>query len=200
MSKLTIPIFPLRGVIFFPETDLPLNIFEPRYIEMIDYALSKDKTIGIIQPLENENLYGIGCMGKIVNFNETKDGGYVINLKGLNLFTPKDEVFKKFKFRVFKVEKHESVYDEAFIEKKFNKTSLIDMFKKFCKLNNTSAELEIIKSIDSQDLIKLIAMISPFNNAEKQMLLETLNLNELSDKIISLFEFYNIINPKNTLN
>lgn len=200
MSNSIIPIFPLSGVIVFPDTDLPLNIFEPRYIEMIDYSLSTDKLIGIIQPLKKNNLYEYGCIGKITNFNETKDGRYIISLQGLNLFTPKNEVFKNTKFRLFEVEKHENIAENKFIEENFNKISLIEKFKKFCKLNDSTADLNIIKSIESRDLIKLVAMVSPFNSAEKQMLLETKGLNELSENIISLFEFYDIKSPNQRMN
>ena len=200
MSNLVIPIFPISGVIVFPETNLPLNIFEPKYIEMIDYSLSTDKLIGIIQPLKNKDLYGYGCIGKITNFSETKDGRYTINLEGLNLFTPKKEVFKKTKFRLFEVDKHENTLENKFIEGSFNKLSLVEKFKNFCKLNDSSADLNMIKSIESKDLIKLIAMLSPFNSAEKQMLLETKGLKELSENIISLFEFYDIKNPNQRMN
>jgi len=200
MSNPIIPIFPLSGVIVFPDADLPLNIFEPRYIEMIDYSLSTDKLIGIIQPLKKNNLYEYGCIGKITNFNETKDGRYIISLQGLNLFTPKNEVFKNTKFRLFEVERHENIAENKFIEENFNKISLIEKFKNFCKLNDSTADLNIIKSIESRDLIKLVAMVSPFNSAEKQMLLETRGLNELSENIISLFEFYDIKSPNQRMN
>lgn len=167
---------------------------------MIDYSLSTDKLIGIIQPLKKNNLYEYGCIGKITNFNETKDGRYIISLQGLNLFTPKNEVFKNTKFRLFEVEKHENMPENKFIEENFNKISLIEKFKKFCKLNDSTADLNIIKSIESRDLIKLVAMVSPFNSAEKQMLLETKGLNELSENIISLFEFYDIKSPNQRMN
>mgnify|MGYP006117743591 CR=1 FL=1 len=200
MPDTIIPIFPLKGVIVFPDTDLPLNIFEPKYLDMIDYSLSKDKLIGIIQPFDKSSLYGHGCIGKITNFNETKDGRYLISLRGLTLFTPKNEIFKKTKFRLFEVTKHEDNKNKKFIEKDFDKVTLVEKFKHFCKLNNSETDLEIINSIESKDLIKLIAMISPFNDAEKQMLLETKDLNKLSENIISLFDFYNIKNTTTRIN
>ncbi len=81
-----IPIFPLSNVIFFPETDLPLNIFEKRYIQMIDVSLKNEKLIGIVQPKTKTDLYSIGCLGKITSFSETEDKRYIINLKGISKF------------------------------------------------------------------------------------------------------------------
>ena len=80
------PIFPLNGAVLFPKTNLPLNIFEDRYIAMVDHALSKDRLIGMIQSKNNGDLFNIGCLGKIISFNETNDGRYLINLKGISCF------------------------------------------------------------------------------------------------------------------
>ena len=95
-----IPIFPLNGAVLYPETNLPLNIFEDRYIEMVDFALSNKRLIGMIQADEKENLFSVGCLGKITSFNETKDGRYLINLEGMNLFLLKKEISSDFKFRM----------------------------------------------------------------------------------------------------
>ena len=81
-----LPIFPLNGAVLFPDTNLPLNIFEKRYVEMVDYALARDRCIGMIQTDTNNQLYNIGCVGKINNFNETNDGRYLISLQGINCF------------------------------------------------------------------------------------------------------------------
>ena len=97
-KKMLIPIFPLNGAILFPETNLPLNIFEERYIEMIDFALSKNKLLGMIQTKDNGDLYRVGCIGRINSFNETKDGRYIINLRGKNHFSILKEVPLNHKF------------------------------------------------------------------------------------------------------
>ena len=89
-----IPIFPLNGAVLFPGTSLPLNIFEKRYIEMVDYALSKERCIGMIQSDEKDELYNIGCIGKIHSFSETTDGRYLISLQGTNCFKVKKELKK----------------------------------------------------------------------------------------------------------
>jgi Lon protease-like protein len=88
-----IPIFPLNGAVLFPGTSLPLNIFEKRYIEMVDYALSKERYIGMIQSDEKNKLYNIGCIGKIHSFSETTDGRYLISLQGTNCFKVKKDIF-----------------------------------------------------------------------------------------------------------
>ena len=92
-----IPIFPLNGAVLFPKTNLPLNIFEDRYIAMVDYALSKDRLIGMIQSKNTGELFNIGCLGKIIGFNETNDGRYLINLQGISCFVLK----KKYVLLIF---------------------------------------------------------------------------------------------------
>ena len=99
-----IPIFPLNGAVLFPGTSLPLNIFEQRYLEMVDYALSKERYIGMIQSDEKNKLYNIGCVGKIHSFSETTDGRYLISLQGTNCFKVKKELEKKYKQPGFKVQ------------------------------------------------------------------------------------------------
>ena len=96
-----IPIFPLSNVIFFPETDLPLNIFEKRYIQMIDMSLKNERLIGIVQPKTKKDLYSIGCLGKITGFTETEDKRYIVNLKGVSKFKIIEEVKNEYLFREF---------------------------------------------------------------------------------------------------
>ena len=94
------PIFPLSGAVLFPKTTLPLNIFEKRYLDMVDYALANKRLIGMIQTKENNELYSFGCLGKITSFNETEDGRYLISLEGLNIFEIKKELKNKHLFRM----------------------------------------------------------------------------------------------------
>ena len=98
-----IPVFPLNGAVLFPKTNLPLNIFEDRYIAMVDYALSKDRLIGMIQTKNTGELFNIGCVGKIISFNETNDGRYLINLEGISCFVLKKELSKQHNFRIVEV-------------------------------------------------------------------------------------------------
>ena len=119
-----IPIFHLSNVIFFPETDLPLNIFEKRYIQMVDMSLKNEKLIGIVQPKTEANLYSIGCLGKITSFTETEDKRYIINLRGISKFKIIEEIENEYLFREFKVEYLDKEIEKNYQEKL--KTNLIN--------------------------------------------------------------------------
>ena len=189
-STLTIPIFPLKEVIFFPDTNLPLNVVEKRYIEMIDYALANKKLIGMIQPQNNNELYKVGCVGKITNFSETEDGRYVINLTGTNIFTSKKEVITDKKFKIFDVtiiEHLKSKNNQTTILN--NKNILINKFSKFIRDKNEKISKNLLEEIEASELFKLIAMLYPFESNEKQALLESRDINDLSEKLITLFKF-----------
>ena len=133
-----IPIFPLSGAILLPKANLPLNIFEERYISMVDYALSHDKIIGIIQTMGNNNkLFKIGSIGEITSFHKTDDGRYLINLFGIDLFKTTKEIESDNKFRIFNVECKNKKSDESIkIKENFNKLLLIEKFKLFVKKSN----------------------------------------------------------------
>ena len=182
-----LPIFPLNGAVLFPETSLPLNIFEERYIEMVDYALARNRCIGMIQTDERNNLYKIGCIGKIHSFNETNDGRYLISLKGTNCFKIISELDKNYNFRLVNCEKINT--DENLIDlSHVHKNELLNKYKKYIKIKNINLNLEEIESIELSQLIKFIAMISPFKNEDKQILLETSKLVEFYKRLISIIE------------
>ena len=157
MKQLSIPLFPLNGAIIFPGTNLPLSIFEERYLSMVDYALATERLIGIIQSSDKGSLFSVGCFGKINSFNETVGNRYIINVLGKHYF---------------KIIKHK-------------KTS-----KNFIKDINAQIDFEIIDKINNEELVKFIAMSCPFSKEDKQMLLETYDLNDMGNKLVSLFEFY----------
>ena len=182
-----IPIFPLNGAVLFPGTSLPLNIFEKRYIEMVDYALSKKRFIGMIQTDEKNNLYKIGCIGKIHSFSETTDGRYLISLQGMNCFKVKKELEKKYKFRLIEAEMLDFQENKNFINAK-QKDELIEIYKQYIKVKKINLNLEEIKNIDFDQIIKFIAMISPFSDIEKQVLLETKTLNDFYKKLQSILK------------
>ena len=189
-NDLILPIFPLNGVIFFPGTELPLNIFESRYIEMIDYSLAQNKKIGMIQTQGNGKLFTIGCVGKIISYNETNDGRYVISLKGESIFNVIEEKKIQKKFRIVSAKT-----SKAFIDEKenisFDKDILVNKYLKLIKKSQPDISLDMINNIETSLLIKFIAMSSPFQAAEKQMLLEVKNLKNLLDLTSSLLDFYN---------
>ncbi|PPR55782.1 MAG: hypothetical protein CFH13_00951, partial [Alphaproteobacteria bacterium MarineAlpha5_Bin3] len=172
--------------------NLPLNIFEERYIEMIDFALGKNKLFGMIQTKDSGDLYRVGCIGRINSFNETKDGRYIINLRGKNYFSILKEVPLNHKFRLVEsvFENINIIQDKTFELKKFNKELFITKYRPYINRINPGIDFNLINKIEPATLIKFIAMSCPFSSADKQMLLETFNLNDLAHKLITLFEYY----------
>jgi len=157
---------------------------------MIDYALSKDRKIGMIQKKEDsEDIFNIGCIGKINSFNETSDGRYVINLKGLNLFKIVKEVITEHKFRIYNVEIDNG--NQFNLNKlDFDISILLNKFKVFFRNIKSDINLNTIEEINHSDLIKLIAMVCPFTVSEKQMLLESSDISILAKNLIALFDCY----------
>ena len=183
-----IPIFPLNGAVLFPGTSLPLNIFESRYIEMIDYALARDRLIGMIQTDDKNNLYNIGCVGRIHSFNETRDGRYLISLLGTNCFKINKELALNYNFRRVSIEiiKESKINKDILSDQK--KSKLLIFFKKFIEIKKMGIDYNEIENIEIGQVIKFIAMISPFTNIEKQLLLETLDAEDFYNKLISIIE------------
>ena len=182
-----IPIFPLNGAVLFPGTSLPLNIFEERYIEMVDYALSRERFIGMIQSDQKNNLYNIGCIGKIHSFSETADGRYLISLQGTKCFKVKKELEKKYKFRLIEAEALDFVEDKNSLNEK-QKDNLLERYSQYIKIKKINLNLEDIQKVEFNQIIKFIAMISPFSDVEKQVLLETENLSDFYKKLQSILE------------
>ena len=198
--KFDLPIFPLSGTILFPETNLPLNIFEKRYLKMVDFVLSTNKKFGMIQPKDSDELYRIGCIGKIISYEETTDGRYLINILGEQYFKVLNEKKTKNLFRI--VEAEEFLPDKS--EKKIEindqiKHSLIQKYVQFVKSSKYEVDFAFLEKIEALALIKFIAMAAPFGAAEKQMLLETYHSDSLASKLITLFDYYSN-NNKQSLN
>ncbi len=180
-------IFPLNGAVLFPGTSLPLNIFEARYIEMINYALARDRKIGMIQTNENNELFNVGCVGKIHSFNETNDGRYLISLQGINCFKVINEIEQKYSFRIVNINLIKNDDEENFFTDE-QKRSLLKIYKKYIKFKSINLSLEEIENIEISQIIKFIAMVSPFKNIDKQALLETTNLLDFYNKLRSIIE------------
>ena len=178
------PVFPLNGAILFPGTNLPLNIFEKRYVEMVDYALSHNRLIGMIQKKENNDFFSIGCLGKITNFTETEDGRYQINLQGLNRFSFKKIIKNDYKFITIEggILKTNSNIENITNEK------LLSSFKKFLKIKKINFDTSEFKDLNSSNLAKIICVISPLDYLTKQMLLEFNASDELCENLISVLE------------
>ena len=194
-----LPVFPLSNFIIFPKTTVPLNIFEPRYIDMINDSMQSNKLIGMIQPKNsvdkdnNPELYDVGCAGKITSFNETEDGRFLIELKGLTRFKNIKEIKTEKKYRVLEVS-YESFYQDLINEKEEIKFSDLELiFKDLKSLFEKRGFIINWKALEKQSLdetINALAMASPFTLEEKQILLEAENLDLRKNKIAEILKTY----------
>ena len=203
-----IPIFPLSNFIIFPQTTVPLNIFEPRYIEMINDCMKNDKFIGMIQPKNYkfskttaQPIHDIGCLGKVTSFKETEDGRYLIDLKGIVRFKVLQEVNTNKLYR--KCEVNYDTYLNDLIEKKENlKFSDLELIFKDLKLLFEKRGFIINwKALEKQSLdetINALAMASPFSLEEKQVLLEAVSLDLRKNKIAEILSTYTFDEFNNT--
>ena len=196
-----IPIFPLTGAVLFPDTQLPLNIFEPRYIQMIDDCMKSDRIIGMIQPKNNSGkvpeLYNIGCAGKITSFNETNDGRYLIVINGISRFKILKEINSEKLYRKFDVSFTEYNKDTNTnpTEIKFSDLELI--FKNLKSLFKTRGYSVNWKELEQQSLdqtINTLSMASPFSLEEKQVLLESVDLKTRKQKLEEILNTYLVDN------
>ena len=195
-----IPVFPLSNFIIFPKTTIPLNIFETRYIEMINDSMSSNKLIGMIQPLsqnnvnqEDINLHQVGCLGKIVSFKETEDNRYLIELKGLIRFQIMNEIKSKKKYREYEVDFKRFNHDLDDKKEKLKFSDLELIFKDLKALFEKRGFIINWKELEKQSLdeiINALAMASPFSLEEKQVLLEAENLNIRKNKIAEILTTY----------
>ncbi len=203
MKKIELPkiisVFPLSNFIIFPNTTVPLNIFEPRYIDMINDSMKSNKFIGMIQP-KNSNkdftppqLYNVGCLGKITSFRETEDGRFLIELKGLIRFQTLKEIKLSKKYREYEVDFKDFYHDldDQKEEIKFSDLELI--FKDLKSLFEKRGFIINWKALEKQSLnetINALAMASPFSLEEKQVLLEAKNLDLRKNKIAEILRTY----------
>ncbi|MDA8918187.1 LON peptidase substrate-binding domain-containing protein [Candidatus Pelagibacter sp.] len=201
-----IPVFPLSNFIIFPDTTVPLNIFEPRYVEMINESMKTNKLIGLIQPKKNkinsiQDLHETGCMGKITSFKETTDGRYLIELNGLARFKITKEVKNNKAYRECEIN-FEDYQDDLNLPKKKLKFSDLELiFKDLKSLFEKKGYIINWKSLEKQNLnetINALAMASPFSLEEKQILLESQNIEIRKNKIAEILNTYNYDNFENT--
>jgi Lon protease-like protein len=194
-----IPVFPLSNFIIFPKASVPLNIFEPRYIDMINDSVKSNKMIGMIQPknvLNSDNvpeLHEIGCLGKITSFKETDDGRYLIELKGLIRFRNIEELNTEKKYRVLNVNYEEFLHDLKGEKEDLKFSDLELIFKDLKSLFEKRGFIINWKALEKQSLdetINALAMASPFSLEEKQVLLETKNLDVRKNKIAEILSTY----------
>jgi Lon protease-like protein len=189
-----IPVFPLSGVIFFPNTNLPLNIFEPRYLSLVSDAMKTNKYMGMIQAKnETSNVYSVGCLGKIIEHKQTKDGRILVNLVGVSRFQIKTEINNDKLYREFEVsyEKFSDDLDEKIISEPINELNkLYEKTKIFFKKNGLMLNWNEFEKLDLNQKINTLAMIAPISNEEKQTILESIHINSKAKTLSEIIEFY----------
>ena len=204
-----IPIFPLSNFIIFPKTTVPLNIFEPRYIDMINDSMKTNKYVGMIQPKISKNLdnsklptlHNIGCLGKITSFKETDDGRYLIDLKGIIRFKIEKEIETNKKYREFEVGFNNYLHDLNDEKEELKFSDLEIIFKDLKNLFEKRGFIINWKALEKQSLdeiINALSMASPFTLEEKQILLEATNLNIRKNKIAQILTTYTYDQYNNT--
>ena len=202
-----ISIFPLSNFILFPQTSVPLNIFEPRYIDLINDSMRSNKLIGMIQPKNSNNgktkpeLYEVGCLGKITSFRETEDGRFLIELKGLIRFRKIKEIITEDKYRVLNIDFKDFYQDLENKKENLQFSDLELIFKDLKSLFEKKGFIINWKALEKQSLdetINALAMASPFSLEEKQVLLEAENLDVRKNKISQILSTYTFDNFNNT--
>ena len=193
-----IPIFPLSGVLLLPKSRLPLNIFEPRYLKMIEDVLATEhRLIGMIQPRPSENsehsnlkFNNVGCAGRLISFTETDDSRYLITLSGVSRFNYVKNV-DTFKPYINAEIEWDYFRDDGILEtlpKSFNKDEFLEIISKYFTLTNLQTDWESLKKADDELLINSLSILCPFENDEKQALLEAKTIKERVKILTTLME------------
>ena len=201
----TLSVFPLSNFIFFPNTSAPLNIFEPRYIQMIDESIKSNRMIGMIQPRgksnpQNPELFKVGCLGKISSFSETEDGRYVVILSGISRFNTLEEINNGKLFREFKINYKGFENDTTNKEQDINFSDLDLIFNNLKRIFEKQGYLINWNELEKQSLdqtINTLSMASPFSREEKQMLLEAKDLEFRKKKLEQIIKLYTSDNFSN---
>ena len=186
-----IPIFPLNGVIYFPKTNLPLNIFEQRYLDLIKDTYSKDKLMGMVQSQKDSNeVYKVGCLGKISDLQKSRDGRILINLTGIIRFNIIEEVKNNKLYREFKVNYENFHTDLEQLSSTQSTDNLMSKTKLFFKKNGLLLNWKEFEKLDKLQKINTLSMISPITNEEKQKLLEALTITDKIQTLDNIVSFY----------
>ncbi len=196
-----IPVFPLRGAILLPRAQLPLNIFEPRYLQMVDDAMSGTRVIGILQPTggpeDEESPFGkhfdlrsVGCVGRITSYQELDDGRFVITLTGVARFEIEGEIASQKPYRRMRVnyERFAQDFEAGRGESEVDRDALLSVLKKYLEANSLRADWSSILRASSEVLINALSVMSPYGPEEKQALLEAMDLKTRADVLVALAE------------
>jgi Lon protease-like protein len=204
----TVPMFPLTGALLLPGGQLPLNIFEPRYLALFDAALAGDRLIGIVQPslMESEDaaeglrpaLSSVGCVGRITSFAETGDGRYITSISGVCRIRLLEEVGAGHPFRTFRIAPLMVDLSADDDEGTVNRVELLRVFRAYLDANNLEVDWESIERAGNRTLVNSVSMMSPFGPAEKQALLEAPDLKTRADTLIAITEILLARGPNDT--
>jgi Lon protease-like protein len=191
-----IPVFPLSGALLLPRAEMPLNIFEPRYVQMIDRAIAGDRIVGMVQPDERlppsafgPKLCRIGCAGRITSLAETGDGRYLVTLTGIARFAIREEVEAGTLFRQCRVTAASFGTDFDEVEgETIDRTAVLRTFRDYLEAHSLDADWESVGRASNETLVNALAMMAPFGPAEKQALLEAPNLRSRAETLVALTE------------
>jgi Lon protease-like protein len=192
-----IPVFPLPAALLLPRAELPLNIFEPRYVAMIDAALAGARVIGMIQPDEDKapgslgpTLCKVGCAGRLTSFAETGDGRYMVTLTGISRFVVVEELAATTLFRQCRVSA--ALFGSDFVEgandREVDRGSVLKTFRDYLEAHNLEADWDSVGRASNETLVNTLAMMAPFGTAEKQALLEAPDLRARAETLVALTE------------
>lgn len=191
-----LPVFPLSGALLLPRTQLPLNIFEPRYIDMVDAALSGNRLIGMVQPVadgEDDDtpvLADVGCVGRVTSFQESGDGRYMITLQGVTRFRLGRELSVYTPFRQVESDFAEFSHDlqSGLGEEDVDRNGLLKALRDYLDANNLEADWESVVEAETEVLVNALCMMSPYGPQEKQALLEARDLKTRAETLIAITE------------
>ncbi len=186
-----IPVFPLSGALLLPRGQLPLNVFEPRYLQMLEDAFSRGRYLGIIQPLnDSDALQTVGCLGRVTSFSETEDGRMIISLTGICRFRITNEMPVTTPYRQLQVDYRpfadDLTADVGALD--VRRDALLDVLQQYLDATGLSVDWDSINSASNETLVNSLSMISPYGPREKQALLEATSLSERNEILIALTE------------
>ena len=186
-----IPVFPLSGVIYFPKTNLPLNIFEQRYLDLVNDTYKNNKLMGMVQSQRNKNqVYKIGCLGEISDLKKSEDGRILINLTGITRFRIIEEIENKKLYREFKVDYKSFEQDLKESPGDLDTEDLMNKAKTFFRKNGLLLNWKEFEKLDKAQKINTLSMISPVTNEEKQKLLEAITIKDKVNTLENIISFY----------
>ena len=200
-----LPIFPLPGAVLLPQGTLPLNIFEPRYVSMVEKVLGGDRFIGMIQPFsgkikEKDKLYPVGCAGKIMSFTETNDNRFLIELEGVIRFKIKTECEEVDGYRNIVPEWKTYANDLEVSKEELDISALLAELKLYFKKTNINVDYEELSKVSSQHIIASVPQICSFKENEKQAVLEANTYYDRMKVLISLLKMYSTSNESESIN